>query len=105
MNRSDVIKSVVGVLGFLFGLYNVVAARYGWAVIQFDSVALTTAINTIITLVFGAYSTWKNCNLTPVAKDLQAFKDAVKNKDLNAIKDTFETIKGMKESLEAELTK
>lgn len=100
MNKSDVIKSVVGVLGFLFGVYNLVAARYGWAIIQFDSAAITTAINSLITVGFGLYSTWKNCNITPVAKDLQNFKNALKSGDLSALKDAYGVIKEIKEEAE-----
>lgn len=79
--NSDKIKSIVGVVGALLGIYNLAASHFGWACIQFDSAELTTAITAIWTLAFTCYSTWKNCNITPVAKELQDFKNAFKSKD------------------------
>lgn len=100
---KDTIKSVVSFLGALFGIYNLIASRYGWAIIQFDSATVSTAVYTLVTLVFGAYSTWKNCNLSPIAKDLQAFKNAVKSGDIKAIKEAFEVVKAIKDEAEKNL--
>ena len=97
--NTDKIKTLVGVLGALFGIYNLAAARFGWACIQFDDAAMTTAITTLWTLAFTCYSTWKNCNITPVAKELQNFKDAFTSKDTNEMARAINNLIAMRKAI------
>ena len=97
--NSDKIKSIVGIVGALFGVYNLAASHFGWVCIQFDDAELTTAITTIWTLIFTCYSTWKNCNITPLAKELQAFKDAFKSKDTDEMAKAINSLIAMRKAI------
>jgi len=99
---TDKVKTIVGVIGALFGIYNLAAGHFGWPSIVFNGEAVTAAITTLWTLGFTAYTTWKNCNVTPLAKELQTFKDAVKNKDVETLEKSLNTLKQVKNAVENE---
>jgi len=100
---SDKVKTIVGIIGALFGIYNLAAGHFGWPSIVFNGDAVTAAVTTLWTLGFTAFTTWKNCNISPLAKELQAFKDAVKNRDVETLEKSLSTLKEVKKAVEGEV--
>lgn len=83
--EQDKIKSIVGVIGALLGIYNLLAQKIGWPCLAFANEDITSFVTALWTICFTLYSTWKNCNITDVSKSLQNYMDAYKDKDIYAL--------------------
>lgn len=97
MNK-DMIKSVIGIIAFVIGALNMFLSANGYQCIEFNTEAVTQAVSLFITLGGAFWSTWKNFNWTKAAKDGQAFTDAVKHGDKDALNIVWNTVKQLKDS-------